>query len=88
MGDQPPALIADLAFDVRPSGQFLLATDLGDSRAQLVVRLDAVVRAMDSALHLRVAQVASRVAAADELVEFEDCAPSNSRVTWLSPTAD
>jgi len=27
---------------------------------------------VDSALHLRVAQVASRVAAADERVEFED----------------
>jgi len=88
MGDQPPALIADLACDVGPSGQFLRAADLGDSRAQLVVRLDAVLRAVDSALHLRVAQVASRVAAADELVEFDDRAPSNSRLTWLSPTAD
>jgi len=88
IGDKPPALIADLEFDARPSGQFLLAANLGDSRAQLVVRLDAVLRAVDSALHLRVAQVASRVAAADELVEFEDCAPSNSRLTWLSPKAD
>ena len=29
VGDQPRALIADLAFDVGSAGQFLLAADLG-----------------------------------------------------------
>ena len=46
IGDQPPALVADLDFDVGPAGQFLLAADLGDGRAELVVRLDAVLRAV------------------------------------------
>ena len=45
--DQPRALVTDLDLDVGPAGQFLLAADLGDGRAELVVGLDAVLRAMN-----------------------------------------
>ena len=79
VGDQPRALVADLDFEVGPSGQFLLAADLGDGRAELVVGLDAVLRAMHVALQLRVAQVAQRVDAADQLVELEDRPPRRVR---------
>jgi hypothetical protein len=58
-----------------PAGQLLLAADLGDGRAELVVGLDAVLRAMHVPLQLRVAQVAQRVGAADQLVELEDRPP-------------
>ena len=35
--DQPRARVADLDFDVGPAGQFLLAADLGDGRAELAL---------------------------------------------------
>jgi hypothetical protein len=73
--DQPRALVTDLDFDVDPGGQLLLAADLGDGRAELVVGLDAVLRAVHVPLQLRVAQVAQRVDAADQLVELEDRPP-------------
>lgn len=77
--DQPGALVADLNFDVSAPGQFLLPADLSDGRAQLVVRLDAVLRAMDITFQFWIAQVAQRVDTAHEFVELEDRAPRRVR---------
>lgn len=44
-----------------------------------MVGLDAILRAMHVPLQFRIAQVAQRVDAADELVELEDCAPCRIR---------
>ncbi|RWA52279.1 hypothetical protein AU476_18115 [Cupriavidus sp. UYMSc13B] len=43
-------LVADLDVKVGASCEFLLAGDLRDGRAQLVIRLDAVLRAVHEAL--------------------------------------
>ena len=74
------ALVADLDFDVGPAGEFLLAADLGDGRAQLMVRLNPVLRAVDVTLQLRVAEVSQGVDAADQLVELEDRPPRRVRL--------
>lgn len=66
VGDPPRALVADLDVEVGTPGEFLLAADVGDGRAQLVIRLDAVLRAVHVALQLRVAQVTQRVGAAHQ----------------------
>jgi hypothetical protein len=50
----------------------LLAADLRDGRAQLVVGFDTILGPMDIALQLRVPDVVERVDAADQLIEFED----------------
>ena len=52
---------------VRPASSFF-SVRLGDGRAQLVVRLDAVLRAVNIALQLKVAQVAKRVDATGQFV--------------------
>ena len=59
--DQLSALVADLDLDIGPPREFLLAADLGDGRAELVVGLDPVLRALDIALQLWMAQVAQGV---------------------------
>lgn len=73
VGDQSGALVAVLDVKVCASRELLLAADLRDGRAQLVIRLDAVLRAVHEALQLRISQVAQRVDAANQLVVFEDC---------------
>ena len=78
VGDQPRALVADLDFDVGPAGQFLLVADLGDGRAELVVGLDAVLRAV----HVSVATaVAQRVDAARSACRTRR-SPAASGLTW------
>lgn len=71
-GEQPAALVAELDIEIGAAGRALLAGDLGDGRAQLVISLDAVLRPVDVALQLRVADVLQRVEAAHQLVVFED----------------
>ena len=44
-----------------------------------MIGLNAVLRAVNITLQLRVAQVAQCVDTADELVELEDCAPRRVR---------
>jgi hypothetical protein len=72
IGNQPAAVVADIHIQIGASGQFLLAVDLGDGGAQLVVGLNAVFRAVDITLQLRVAQVAQRVDSANQLVILEE----------------
>ena len=62
VGDQSAALVADLVVQIRSACQFLLAANLGDGPAQLVIRRDAVLRAVHRVLQLWGAQVAQRVA--------------------------
>ncbi len=50
---QAGALVVDLYVDVGASGEFLLAGDLSDDGAELVVGLYPVLRAVDVALQLR-----------------------------------
>lgn len=71
-GEQPAALVAELDIEIGAAGQALLAGDLGDGRAQLVIGFDPVLRPVDVALQLRVADVLQRVGAAHQLVVFED----------------
>ena len=65
-------MIADRHVQVSTSCQFLFAVHLGDGRAQLVVGLNAIFRAVDVTLQLWVAQVAKRVNAADQLIKFKN----------------
>ena len=64
-------LLISISMSVLPVSSFLVA-DLGDGRAELVVGLDAVLRAVHVSVATAVAQVAQRVDAADQLVELED----------------
>jgi hypothetical protein len=48
--NQPCTLVADLDFNISPTGELFLSADLGDCRSQLMVRLDPVLRAMDVSL--------------------------------------
>lgn len=43
IADQPGALVADLDLNVGAAGQFLLAADLGDGTAQLMVGFNPVL---------------------------------------------
>jgi hypothetical protein len=54
--------------NVGSAGEFFLAAYLSDGGVELVVGLDPVLRAVDMALQLRVAQVAQGVDAANQLV--------------------
>src|SRR3954452_6276624 len=72
IGDQPATLVADRDGEISAPEQLFAAADLGERRAQLMVGLDAVLRAMDVALKLGVEQVVESGEAANQLVEFED----------------
>jgi hypothetical protein len=78
--DQSRALVADLDLDVGLAGEFLLAADLGDGSAQLVVRLKPILRALDVTLQLWIAEIPQGVDAADQFVELEDRAPRRVRL--------
>ena len=65
-------MVADRNVQVSAPCQLLFAVHLGDSGAQLMVGLDAVFRAVDVALQLRVTKVAKRVDAANQLVELKE----------------
>jgi hypothetical protein len=75
VGDQPGALVGDLDVQVTVRGEFILTGELRDGRAQLVIRLDAVLQAVHEALQLRVSEVVQRVDAANQFVVFEDRLP-------------
>lgn len=66
-------MVANAHFQVSAPGQFLFSIDLGNSGTQLMVGLNAVFGAVDIALQLRVAQVAQRINAADQLVVLKEC---------------
>ena len=75
----PPDAQAYLAINAQPLEKVKLAVDLSDGRALLVVGLNAVLRAVHVALHLRIAQVALRIDASHQLFELEDRAPRRVR---------
>jgi len=71
-GEQPAALVGEEDVEIGVADQLLPTGDLGDCRAQLMIGLDPVLRAVDVTLQLRAANILQRVEAAHQLVVFED----------------
>jgi hypothetical protein len=64
-------LVADRHVEIGSASQLFSAPDLGNRRAQLMVRFEPVLRTMDISLQLSVSEVIESVDAAHQLIELE-----------------